>query len=184
MRVSLFVGDITAVRADAICTSTNPRLSLVSGTGGAVRDRGGWEIKRACEKLLDRELHASGRRLLPLGSAHATPAGSLPAKIVIHCVASNAFHRSSEELIRACVRNALARADEAGCASVAMPVFGAGHAAFSFERALSAIKHALRDSSSRVEEVVIAVYDPERATEAARIVATSFPDMTIRPART
>ncbi|HEY0592250.1 MAG TPA: macro domain-containing protein, partial [Thermoanaerobaculia bacterium] len=101
MKVSVLANDIAAARADAICTSTNPRLSLFSGTGGAVRAKGGWEIKRACEAILDREAAASGKRVLPLGSAHVTTAGSLAAKIAIHCVASNASHRSSEAVIRA-----------------------------------------------------------------------------------
>ena len=34
MKTTIFTGDITDAPADAICTSTNPRLSLVMGTGG------------------------------------------------------------------------------------------------------------------------------------------------------
>jgi O-acetyl-ADP-ribose deacetylase (regulator of RNase III) len=176
MKVSLFAGDITLLAADAICTSTNPRLSLVSGSGGAVRERGGWEIKRACEAILARAQHETGRRLLPLGSVHLTTAGALPARGAIHCVASNAFHRSSEDLIRACVHRSLARAATEGWRTVAMPVFGAGHAAFPFDRALAAIAGALRDAPAEIEEVTIAVLDRDRVEEALRIVRTAWPE--------
>jgi len=105
MRVSIFVGDITDVQVDALCTSTNPRLSLVLGTGAAVRGCGGYEILRACEEIVRME------GILPPGSARATTAGSLPHKVVIHCVASDARHQSSDLIVETCVRNALSCAD-------------------------------------------------------------------------
>jgi hypothetical protein len=49
------------------------------------------------------------------GSAHWTSAGELPVKMIIHCVASDAAHRSSAAIIRDCVTSALALADAAGC---------------------------------------------------------------------
>ena len=44
MRLSVFVGDITDVQADAVCTSTNPRLSLATEDRG---DRFGLNLFRA-----------------------------------------------------------------------------------------------------------------------------------------
>jgi len=161
------VGDITEAPAEVICTSTNPRLSLMMGTGGAVRERGGWEILRACEAIVA----ASPGGALPPGSAHVTIAGSLPYKAVIHCVAGDRSHRSSESIIQACVRNALVKADEIGCAKLAMPVFGTGHARIKFDRALRAMIKILRTVSTAVREVVVVVYDEERAAEARRIIA-------------
>lgn len=169
MRVSIFLGDISLAAADAVCTSTNPRLSLVMGTGAAIRERGGHEILRECEAIVGRE----GPQL-PAGSAHVTTAGSLPHQIVIHCVASDTSHRSSEEIVRACVTNALAAADAARCRSVAMPVFGAGHAHMKFERSLSVIAETARDAATSVEEVVLVILDPERVEEARRIASSVF----------
>jgi O-acetyl-ADP-ribose deacetylase (regulator of RNase III) len=159
MRISVFVGDITDAPAEAICTSTNARLSLMMGTGGAVRERGGFEVLRACEKILA----DSGRAMLPAGTAWTTTAGSLPYKAAIHCIASDPkTHLSSVELIQRCVTSALARADALHCASVAMPVFATGHARFKFDRAMEAMRAALKDASTNVEHVVIVVKD--RAT--------------------
>ncbi|PYQ31765.1 MAG: hypothetical protein DMF56_01270 [Acidobacteria bacterium] len=163
MRVTIFAGDIADAEADAVCTSTNPRLSLVMGTGASVRGRGGFAILRACEEIVKNGPATPG-------SAHATTAGSLPHRIAIHCVASNHAHRSSEELIRRCVGNALARADQFACASVAMPVFGSGHAHVPFARAVAAIVETLRDASTSVEHVTLVVADDERAEEARPIV--------------
>ena len=165
MKVSVFAGDIADAPAEAICTSTNPRLSLMMGTGGAVRDRAGFEVLRACERIVEE------KRPLRVGSVHVTSAGRLPAKVLIHCVASNANHQSSAEIIRACVRNALAAADAAGCRSVAMPVFGTGHARFRFRAALAAMAEALRDVKTNVEEVMIAILDPDRAEDVERALS-------------
>jgi O-acetyl-ADP-ribose deacetylase (regulator of RNase III) len=163
LRISLFVGDITDVQADAVCTSTNPRLSLMMGTGGSVRERGGFQVLRECEKL-------TGGHSLPPGSAYVTSGGALPFKAVIHCVASDTSHRSSPALVQLCVKNALARADATGCKSVAMPVFGSGHARVRFDQALKAMCDTLRASESAVEQVVIVVYDPDSAEDARAIL--------------
>lgn len=162
MSVEVFQGDIADAPAEAICTSTNPRLSLMMGSGGSVRERGGFEVLRACEEVLAR----NGGTPLPPGSVHVTTAGRLPFKAAIHCVASNTTHMSSEAIIQVCVKNALRAAEELGCASVAMPVFATGHAHVKFDRALAAMREALRDTLLRV---IVVVYDPGRVEQAAQI---------------
>ena len=161
MRASIFIGDIADVEAEAICTSTNPRLSLMMGTGAAVRRRGGYEILRACEEIVRRE------GPLPAGSARVTTAGSLASKVVIHCVASDARHRSSEATIAACVRNALDCAERAACRSVAMPVFASGHAHVNFRRALEAMVEAARDARA---EIIFVLHDDEELGTALKVL--------------
>jgi len=163
MDISIFEGDLTDAAADAVCTSTNPRLSLMMGTGGAVRERGGFEVLRACEAI-------AGNKPLPPGSAHVTTAGALPFRIAIHCVAANESHLTSAAVIRACARNALLRAAENGCSSVAMPVFGSGHGRFKFDQALAVMLEAIRDAPPSIARVVIAINEPERAEAARRIL--------------
>ena len=165
MNVTIFVGDIADVSAEAICTSTNPRLSLMMGTGAAVRARGGYEILRACEAIIAK----SGRSALPAGSVHVTAAGSLSCKRIIHCVASGVAHQSSEAIIEMCVRNALAAADAEGCRTIAMPVFASGHARIKFDRALSVMANAIRTASTGVERVTIVVHEAELAETIRRV---------------
>lgn len=174
MKIRLFHGDLVDAPADAICTSTNPRLSLFEGTGGRVREKGGWSILRECEAILDREKEANGQRRAKLASAHLTSAGTLPFRGIIHCVASDSNHKSSSEIVGWCVRNALTVADRAGFKRLAMPVFATGHAHFGFEESLDAMMAALREAASAVEEVVIVVYEDDRLELARR-----FDDLTI-----
>lgn len=163
MRVSIFVGDIADAPAEAVCTSTNPRLTLVMGTGASVRDRGGFSILRACEGIVEHHCRESGRRGLPAGSAHLTEAGQLPFKAVIHCVASDASHRTSPAIVSACVTSALSSAAEAGAESVAMPVFGSGHARLPFDEAIEAMGARLTSDSPEIREVVVVAGDREHA---------------------
>jgi O-acetyl-ADP-ribose deacetylase (regulator of RNase III) len=156
MKVTIFAGDIAEAEADAVCTSTNPRLSLMMGTGASIRGRGGFSILRECEAL-------GGP--FPPGSVHVTSAGTLPFRMAIHCVASDSSHRSSPAIITVCVKNAIARARAAGCRSIAMPVFGSGHASVRFDVALRAMIAAFADL-----DVVIAVNDAGRAAEAQRLL--------------
>lgn len=165
MQVSIFIGDIADAPAEGLCTSTNPRLSLVMGTGAAIRERGGFSIARECETIV-------GNTPLPVGSAHVTGAGDLPAKAIIHCVASDVHHRSSAAIVRACVINALQRADEKGCRMVAMPVFATGHAHVSFAKALQAMREALDAANTNVEQVVVVVQDPDREEETRHVLCT------------
>ena len=179
MKISIYTGDVSDAPAEALCTSTNPRLSLVMGTGASIRSRGGFEILRACEAIVDADAQSSGSRGLAAGSVHTTTAGQLPAKIVIHCVASDASHRSSATIIRSCVTGALDAADAAGCASVAMPLFGTGHARFKIENAVAAMAEALRDAITSVRDVIVVVHDPEYVSDAIRIIRSVIPNCEI-----
>ena len=163
MEITLFTGDIADAPADAVCTSTNPRLSLIMGTGASLRERGGFAILRECEVL-------RGERELPPGSAHVTSAGTLPFRAAIHCVACDRTHRSSSHIVAACVRSALAKADELGVKTLAMPLFATGHARVRFDHAVESMLHALRTAHTGVERVVIVVYDPDRAEQIRRAI--------------
>lgn len=179
MQITVFAGDVCDVGAEAICTSTNPRLSLMMGTGAAVRGRGGSRILRQCEHVVEGELRRTGKRGLPPGSVHGTTAGDLPAKLVIHCVASDGAHRSSPDIIRRCTRSALAAADAADCTSIAMPVFGSGHAGVRIEEAVAAMAEVLRDAVTDIQRVYIVVFDRERVADAVRVIGGVLPTTAI-----
>jgi O-acetyl-ADP-ribose deacetylase (regulator of RNase III) len=168
-QVRLFVGDMLRVKADAVCTSTNPWLSLQAGTGGAVRLFGGHAVQEACDALLAARKAGTGRGYFDVGTAHRTHAGSLPFKAVLHCVAIDAFHGSSEETIAACVRGAIDLANAEGFTHVAMPVFATGNGRFDFRRAVEAMSRAIAEATSpSVDTVSIVVPDVARADEARR----------------
>lgn len=171
LEVSVFVGDLADAPAEVLCTSTNPRLSLSGGTGLDLLSHAGWSVRREAQALVEREAARTGRPELPVGTVHRTSAGLLPRACVLHCVASDALHRSSEEAIRSCVQGALAATQEAGCASVAMPVFGTGHASFPFERAVAVMADALASTPTSVRRLVIVTLLEDRAAAARRVLA-------------
>jgi O-acetyl-ADP-ribose deacetylase (regulator of RNase III) len=113
---------------------------------------------------------------LPAGSAHQTGAGELPAKMIIHCVASDAGHHSSAGIIRDCVNNAFRLADAAHCESLAMPVFGTGHARFKFDDAVRVMTERLRDQATAVRHVFIVIYDEERANAVRQVIRSVIPN--------
>jgi O-acetyl-ADP-ribose deacetylase (regulator of RNase III) len=162
MKIAIFVGDLADADADAVCTSTNARLSLMMGTGAAIRERGGSVVSRACEAIV------AAHGPLPAGTAHATTAGMLPFQLAIHCVASDQKHRSSAEIVRSCVRSAIAIAVGAGCASIALPLFGAGHARLPLDVSLTAIAEEIRGSG--LSRIVIVIPDEDDANTARRMI--------------
>lgn len=190
MKLSIFLGDIADAPAEALCTSTNPHLSLMMGTGASVRARGGPAVLQACKALLE------GRQSLPAGSAHATTAGTLPHKMAIHCIASDEAHRSSEAIVRSCVVQAIACADAAGCTSIAVPIFATGHARLRFADVARVMGQAVvdvarrTDVQHRVGEVTFVTNDEERVNElravleeitGARIEIERSPDLDPQP---
>jgi O-acetyl-ADP-ribose deacetylase (regulator of RNase III) len=160
MKFSIYLGDIADAPAEAVCTSTNPRLSLMMGTGASIRARGGPEVMRACEGLTPRAP----------GTVHVATAGALPRKAVIHCVASDAAHHSSAAVVRSCVAAALAAADASGCATIAMPILGTGHARLRFAEAVRAMAATAMDASTHVRELKFVTNDEERVDELQTIL--------------
>lgn len=175
MRVSIFIGDLADAPAEVLCTSTNPRLSLFMGTGASIRARGGFEILRACEAIIEAESKQSGKRTVAPGSAHVTTAGSLPCKAIVHCVASDLSHRSSPALVRSCVTNALLRGGELQSSSLAMPVFATGHAHLDFATAVSEMCGAIRESSTNIEHIYIVIFDRAREEATRRAILEHLP---------
>jgi len=157
LEVTLFVGELTEAPVEALCTSTNPRLSLGGGTGRSVLAETGWGLRRQLEELAEAEARRTGESELPVGFTCSTPSGEPPHRLIVHCVASDALHHSSPEAARRCVEGALREADRADCRSLALPVFGTGHADLDSERALQAMAEALRDAEPGAVESVLLV---------------------------
>jgi len=171
LEVQLFVGELTDAPAEAICTSTNPRLSMGGGTGRSVLVETGWGLRRKLEELAVEEARRLGESELPVGFTCATPGGAVPHQLIVHCVASDALHHSSPEAARLCVEGALGEADRAGCESLALPVFGTGHADLDYGRAVQAMAEALRDADpDAVRTVLLVLLLPDRVPLARQIL--------------
>lgn len=121
LTIDLASGDLLEQRVEAIVNAWNRNfipwwLLVPQGVSRA--------IKRAGGIAPFRELRRHG--VLAPGEAVITTAGKLPFRVIIHVAALNARWRSSQEIVQACVRNALAIAYAQKFSSIAFPLIGAG----------------------------------------------------------
>ena len=155
--IELVRGDITALVVDAIVNAANEHLQLGAGVAGAIRRRGGPAIQEECDRIGS----------CATGDAVVTGGGGLPAKWVIHAVGPvwRGGGGGEEELLASAVASALARADEIGAKSVALPALSTGVYGFPIGRAAEiSIREARRfaPAARSVERVVFCLFD-ERA---------------------
>lgn len=131
--------DITKLEVDALVNAANTDLLMGGGVCGAIfRAAGPGPLQAACDKLAP----------IRTGEAVITPAFKLPAKYVIH--AAGPVYRAddpegSEAKLRAAYTNALKRAVENHCESVAFPLISSGIYGYPKKEALRIASSAIRD---------------------------------------
>lgn len=121
MKITIVEGDLVEQRVDCIVNAWNRNLFpwwllLPQGVSAAIKRKAGLSPFR--------ELRRFG--LQPLGSAVRTGPGHLNVKGIIHVAGIGLLWRSSEDAVRASVRNAIRLAREHGYRSIAFPLIGAG----------------------------------------------------------
>ncbi|MCB1174976.1 MAG: O-acetyl-ADP-ribose deacetylase [Leptospiraceae bacterium] len=122
MRIALFQGDITSIRADAIVNAANARLAGGSGVDGAIHRAGGPAIMQACDTIRQRSGGCAP------GHAVVTTAGKLLARHVIHTVGPIYGRHGGREsdILADCYTHSLNLALEHRCRSVAFPNISTG----------------------------------------------------------
>jgi O-acetyl-ADP-ribose deacetylase (regulator of RNase III) len=121
MDLHIVSGDLLDQPVEVIVNAWNRNiipwwLLLPQGVSGAIKRRAGLAPFR--------ELAKHGP--MPLGSAVLTSAGALPFRGIIHVAGINMLWRSSEAAVRQSVRSAMRIASDIECASIALPLIGAG----------------------------------------------------------
>jgi O-acetyl-ADP-ribose deacetylase (regulator of RNase III) len=153
-RVQAWRGDICDLEVDAIVNPASVTLWMSSGVGAAIKKRGGDSIEMAAVRLSP----------IALGQTVVTPAGTLPARHVIHAATIDRGHRTSPEAVATAATSAVLRAGELGLRSIAVPGLGAGAGGLdpdvSAQATVPAVRDALRQAPS-IRRVVFALQDPE-----------------------
>jgi O-acetyl-ADP-ribose deacetylase (regulator of RNase III) len=154
MPFSIIRADITTLRADAIVNAANTGLAMGSGVCGAIFNAAGAsELQAACDKLAP----------IKTGEAVITPGFNLPAKYVIHAagpVYSRRNPEESERMLRAAYTNALKRAVENNCGSIAFPLISSCIYGYPVSDALRVAVAAIRDFiSGRGIDVTLVIFD-------------------------
>jgi O-acetyl-ADP-ribose deacetylase len=148
--VRISQGDITDRALDAIVNAANNDLILGAGVAGAIRNKGGPEIQKECDRIGS----------IPLGEAAVTTGGRLKAKLVIHAASMRLAGQTSEENLRASTRNSLRRASERKVETIGFPAIGTGIAGFPTDRCAQVMLEEVRDhlageTSVRMVEFVL-----------------------------
>ncbi|MBV8732704.1 MAG: O-acetyl-ADP-ribose deacetylase [Acidobacteriia bacterium] len=121
-KLTLQVGDITKVAADAIVNAANSALAGGGGVDGAIHRAAGPAIMRELDTI---RTQSGG---CPTGSAVATCAGKLPARHVFHAVGPvyRDGRHGEPELLASCYRKCLELAEENGVDTISFPAISTG----------------------------------------------------------
>ncbi|KAJ1800107.1 O-acetyl-ADP-ribose deacetylase macrod2 [Coemansia sp. RSA 2399] len=112
-RISIWKGDITTLKVDAIANAADEVLSGGGGVDGAIHKAAGPQLAEACRKLVGCET----------GKAKITPGFNLPAKYVIHTVGPIG---EKPGLLASAYYESLDLAAKKGVRSIAFPCISTG----------------------------------------------------------
>lgn len=160
MKIDVVKGDITKVKVDAIVNAANTSLLGGGGVDGAIHRAGGPAILEECRQIVARQ---GGCKT---GQAVITTAGNLPAKFVIHTVGPvwNGGGQNERKLLADCYKNALQRAVENDCRTIAFPNISTGVYRFpKAEAAAIAVQtvQAFLQQTDEIETVLFVCFDEE-----------------------
>ena len=165
--ISLWQGDITRLRVDAIVNAANAQMlgcfhPLHRCIDNAIHSAAGVQLREECHRLMLQQGHPE-----PTGQAKITKAYNLPCKYVIHTVGPiipdgipTAFQK---EQLASCYRNIMACADENHLESVAFCCISTGEFRFpnqlAAEIAVQTVKDYLTEHPDcSVKQVVFNVF--------------------------
>lgn len=150
-RLESIIGDITEQSTDAIVNAANTSLLGGSGVDGAIHWAAG------------PELYEHNRTLggCKVGQAKITPGFGLRARWIIHTVGPvwSGGTQGEPALLASCYREALARADEVGAATVAFPAIATGVYGYPPSLAASVAVETIRSTMTAVELVRFVCFD-------------------------
>ncbi len=139
------VGDITALRVEAIVNAANSSLLGGGGVDGAIHRGAGPELLEACRKL-------NG---CPTGEARITPGFNLPARWVIHTVGPvwHGGEKGEAALLERAYRNSLELALAKNVRTIAFPSISTGVYGFPKDKAAAIAITVMREYEARFEAI-------------------------------
>lgn len=152
--ISLYKGDITKLKVDAIVNAANRSLLGGGGVDGAIHRAAGPELLEFNRKLDGCET----------GEAKISPGFKLPAKFIIHTVGPvwQGGNSNEDGLLENCYLNSLRLTVKNKIKTIAFPAISAGVYGFPLERATNiAVKTVIKflENDDTIEKVIFACFD-------------------------
>ncbi len=171
-RISIWQGDITRLRADAIVNAANSGMTgcyqpLHNCIDNCIHTAAGLELRWECYRIMQKQGHEE-----PTGQAKITPGFCLPAKYVLHTVGPIAAGGLTEEhktLLRSCYLSCLDLASDNGLSNVAFCCISTGIFSFPADKAAEIAVKTVKEwldshPESTVKRVIFNVFgDRDRA---------------------
>jgi len=159
-KISLFKGDITTLKVDAIVNAANNSLLGGGGVDGVIHRAGGAAILEECMEIRKKQGGC------PTGEAVITTGGKLFARFVIHTVGPvwQGGNRNESLLLKRCYENSLKLAASHQLNSVAFPNISTGVYHFPKENAADIAVKTVREflaSNNLPSEIIFACFDEE-----------------------
>ena len=146
MTIIVEKGDLTQVTCDAIVNPANSYGYMGGGVAGAIKRIGGIEIEK----------EAVSKGPIPVGSAIATKAGSLPCKYVIHSpTMKQPAMRIGVENVKLATKAALDLAITLKIRSIAIPGMGTGVGGVGAGIAAKAIIDIVKQYEDKIEKIML-----------------------------
>lgn len=177
-RLTLWQGDITALRCDAIVNAANSQMlgcfrPLHGCIDNIIHTMAGVQLRSECNRQMTllREKYGAGYEQ-PTSVPMITPGYNLPAKYVIHVVGpivAGPLRKKHEKQLADCYANSLELAGQYGCASIAFCCISTGVFMFPQDRAaeiaVQTTRHWLDEHpDAAVKKVIFDVFkDSDRA---------------------
>ena len=164
-RISLWRGDITALRCQAVVNAANPALlgcfrPLHNCIDNVIHSAAGIQLRLACHARMEAQGHPE-----PPGKAKLTPAYNLPAQYVIHTVGprvEGAVTQADRTALENCYRSCLSLAAKNQIEQVAFCCIAPGEFHFpnqeAAEIAVRTVREFLEQQTTSVERVIFNVF--------------------------
>lgn len=162
--ISLYQGDITTIKADAIVNAANHQMlgCFVPGhhcIDNTIHTYAGMRLRLACYELMKKQKYPE-----PTGCAKITKAYNLPSQYIIHTVGPivhGKLENKHKELLKMCYLRCLKKAEEYHLKSIVFCCISTG--VFGFPKkeaakiAVETVKDYLKDSS--IKKVIFNVFE-------------------------